>query len=320
MNIAQQTILITGINDMVGMHLSSTLRRMGAQVVGVGDLRGDLGSLTYLENEIQRFKPTLIFHVPGHRYGIAVHKTRPGEMYYESVVSFAHLLEAARSAGVKKVINVLSNCVYPDEIPVPYNEDELWNGLPENSLIPHGMARRMSVVHGAAYRAQYGLRTISVILASVYGSNDNFDPKTSQVMASMVARFVNAADHGVEKVVCWGSGNPTREFIHVRDAVIGLIEAAGHYDRDEPLNVGSQQEVSIKKLTELIARQAGYKGLIEWDISKPDGRARVCLDCARMREMLPSWKQLSIEEGIQETIDWFRRMDWAYTFEPHKKV
>jgi nucleoside-diphosphate-sugar epimerase len=310
-NLADETVLVTGINDMVGMHLSATLRRMGAEVVGVGDLHGDIGSLTYLENEILRAKPSLVFHVPGHRYGIAVHKNFPGDVYYESVVTFAHLLEASRKAGVKKVVNVLSNCVYPEKIDVPYKESEIWEGLPETTLIPHGMARRMSIVHGDAYRQQYGIKTVSVVLASVYGSNDNFDPKTSQVMASMVRRFVNAADEKLDKVVCWGTGSPTREFIHVRDAVIGLLKVAEHYDDPAPLNIGSQNEISIKELTETIARVSGYEGVMEWDTSKPDGRARVCLDCSRMRAMLPKWDLLTMEEGVRETTEWFRRMDYC---------
>lgn len=309
MKIADQTILVTGINDMVGMHLSTRLRCLGAQVVGIGDLRADIGSLTYLENEIERFKPGVVFHVPGHRYGIAMHRDYPGEVYYESVVSFAHLLEACRKAGVKKVVNVLSNCIYPEKIEVPHREEEVWEGLPEETLIPHGMARRMSIVHGAAYRAQYGLSTASVVLASVYGSNDNFDPRTAQVMASMITRFVKAVEEKRDKVVCWGSGSPTREFIHVRDAVIGLIHAAECYDEDMPLNIGSQNEISIRELTEVIANCAGYEGRIEWDTSKPEGRARVCLDCSRMRNLLPEWKPLSIEEGVQETMEWYRRME-----------
>jgi GDP-L-fucose synthase len=309
MNMADQTVLVTGINDMVGMHLSTRLRCLGAKVVGIGDLRADIGSLTYLENEIERFQPSFVFHVPGHRYGIAMHRDYPGDVYYESVVSFAHLLEACRKAGVKKVVNVLSNCVYPQKIEIPHREDEMWDGLPEETLIPHGMARRVSIVHGAAYRAQHGLSTISVVLASVYGSNDNFDPKSAQVMASMITRFVKAVEEGKDKVVCWGSGNPTREFIHVRDAAIGLIHAAAHYDDDMPLNVGSQNEISIRDLTGTIAKCAGYDGKIEWDTSKPEGRARVCLDCSRMRELLPEWTQLSIEEGVRETMDWYRRME-----------
>lgn len=309
MNWGNETVLVTGINDMVGMHLSARLRCLGAEVVGIGDLRADIGSLTYLENEIERFKPAVVFHVPGHRYGIAMHRRFPGEIYYESVSGFSHLLEASRKAGVRKVVNVLSNCVYPEKIAVPHRESELWDGLPEETLIPHGMARRMSVVHAAAYREQYGLKTASVILASVYGSNDNFDPKSAQVMASMITRFATAADQKSDKVVCWGSGRPTREFIHVRDAVVGLLRVAESYDDPTPLNVGSGEEVSIKDLTKIIAAGAGFKGAVEWDTTKPEGRARVCLDCTRMRQMLPPWKQLSLEEGVRETMDWFRRME-----------
>lgn len=309
MKIEGEKILVTGIHDLIGLHLLSNLRRMGATVLGIGDIHEDMGSLTYLENEILRFKPSMVFHVPGHRYGIAIHANQPGDVYYESVVIFSHLLEASRKAGVKKVINVLSNCVYPENIDIPYREADIWEGLPEKTLIPHGMARRMSIVHGDAYRSQYGIETVSVVLASVYGSNDNFDPKTSQVMASMIRRFVNAADEGLEEVTAWGTGSPTREFLHVRDAVVGLIKVAQHYSDPEPLNIGSQDEISIKELTQLIADISGYQGRIVWDTEKPDGRARVCLDCSRMREVLPEWKMLTMKEGVIETLDWFRRAE-----------
>lgn len=303
---ADATVLVTGISDIVGLHLLTTLKRMGAKVVGIGDLQGDLRSLQYLESEIQRFKPQYVFYVPSERYGIAVHKQSPGTVYYDSVVIFSHLLDACREAKVKRVVNVLSNCVYPEHAEVPHREADIWNGLPEATLIPHGMGRRMSLVHAAAYRTQYGLPTTSLILASVYGSNDHMDPRSAQVMASNIYRFVAAADRGAKSVLCWGSGKPTREFIHVRDAVRGILEAAIHYDSDQPLNIGTQYEIAIRDLATLAAKCAGYKGAIEWDNSKPDGRARVCLDSGRMRELLPRWDMLSLEEGIAQTVAWYR--------------
>ena len=306
MDINKEKILVTGINDMVGLHLLSRLKSLGATVTGIGDLHGDIGSLTYLENEINRLSPKLIFHVPGNRYGIATHTNSPGEVYYESTIIFSHLLEAARKAKTKKVVNVLSNCVYPDSVEVPLKEKDIWNGLPEKTLIPHGMARRMSIVHGNSYWDQYDIKTISVILASVFGPNDNFDPSSSQVMASMINRFVSAKDSKLDQVLCWGTGNPTREFLHVRDAVMGLIYAGIHYDSQQPLNIGSGNEVSIKSITKIISNIIKYQGKIIWDTKKPDGRDRVCLDCNQMRKVLPIWKQLTIEEGIIDTIKWLR--------------
>jgi len=306
LDLANSTVMVTGTNDMIGLHVMATLKRLGADVVGIGDLNSDLGSLQYLENEIRRFKPDVIFYIPAERHGIAVHKQYPGSVYYDSVILFSHLVDAARDARVKKVVNVLSNCVYPEGIAVPHRESEVWDGLPEKTLVPHGMGRRMSLVQAAAYRTQYDLHTVSLVMASVYGSQDNFDPKSSQVMASMIRRFVEAKDNGVQTVTCWGSGAPTREFIYVRDAVRGVIEAAVNYDTDEPLNIGTQYEISIKDLTELIARVVGFEGVIEWDRSKPDGRARVCLDSTRMRAVLPRWELVSLEDGIRDTVNWFR--------------
>jgi len=306
MKIKDTKILVTGVNDLVGLHLMSVLRSLGAKLVGIGNLHEDLGSLNYLENEILRFKPSLIFHVPGHRYGIAVHHNNPGDVYYESIVIFSHLLEAARKAKVSKIVNVLSNCVYPEEIEIPYKETDIWLGLPEKTLIPHGMARRVSIIHGNAYRNQHGINTVSVVLASVYGPNDNFDTNTSQVFASMIRRFVEAEKNELEKVICWGTGNPTREFIHVRDAVIGLIKVGKYYDEDLPLNIGSQNEISIKNLTKIIADNCGYTGEIIWDTTKPDGRSRVCLNSEIMRKTLPNWEMLSYKDGIRDTINWYK--------------
>jgi len=312
-DLANSTILVTGANDMIGLHVLTTLKRLGANVVGIGDLHSDMGSLQYLENEILKFHPDIIFYIPAERHGIAVHKQYPGTVYYESVVIFSHLLEAARHSGVKKVVNVLSNCVYPDGIPIPFREQDVWNGLPEKTLIPHGMGRRMSLIHAASYRAQYGLSTISLVLASVYGSHDNFDPKSAQVMASLIRRFVEAEEQKMDKVVCWGTGAPTREFIHVNDAVRGVLTAAVHYDSDDVLNIGTQQEVSIKDTTELIATMVEYRGEIRWDTSKPDGRPRVCLDSSRMREVLPRWELTSLEKGVKNTIEWLRMGNLSFS-------
>jgi GDP-L-fucose synthase len=306
LDLSNTTALVTGANDLIGMHVMTTLRRLGARVLGVADLHSDLGSLSYLENEILRIRPDLVFYIPSERLGIAVHRQSPGTVYYDSVIVFAHLMDAARQAGVRKVVNVMSNCVYPERAPIPHREEHVWDGLPEATLIPHGMGRRMSLVHAAAYRSQYGLSTISLVLASVYGPHDNFDPGSAQVMAAMIRRFVDAADRGLPEVVCWGSGNATREFIHARDAVRGILEAALHYDQDEPLNIGSQEEVSIRRLTEVIAAAADYRGRIVWDASKPEGRPRVCLDSSRMRGLLPRWKLLSLEQGVADTVSWFR--------------
>lgn len=305
-DLSKATTLVTGANDMIGLHVLTTLKRLGGTTIGIGELHSDLGSLMYLENEIKNCRPDFIFHVPSERYGIAVHREQPGTVYYESTSIFSHLLEAARQSGVKKVVNVLSNCVYPENCPVPHKETNIWDGLPEQTLIPHGMGRRVSLIHGAAYRAQYGLPTISVVLASTYGPHDNFDEQRSQVMGSMIRRFIHATVKSEPKVVCWGSGSPTREFIHVHDAVHGILQAAIHYDSDEPLNIGSQNEVSIRELTDVIARATGYQGEVEWDVTKPEGRARVCLDCTRMRDLLPLWNLLSLEEGVTDTANWFR--------------
>lgn len=301
------TVMVTGANDLVGLHLLTTLKRLGVNVIGIGDLHADLGSLQYLDQQIRRFEPEYIFYVPSERHGIAVHKQHPGTVYYESVILFAHLLEAARESGVQKVVNVLSNCVYPANAPVPHQESEIWNGLPDEVLVPYGMGRRMSIVHAAAYYEEYGLCTISLILASAYGSNDNFDPVSAQVMASMIRRFVEAKERSDESVVCWGDGSPTREFVHIRDAVRGLIEAAVYYDSVEPLNIGSQQEISIRDLAKLVAECVGFEGRIEWDPSKPGGRPRVCLDNRRMRESLPTWELVALREGISETAEWFAK-------------
>jgi len=302
-----KTALVVGATDMVGLHLLTRLKRYCQSVIGISDLHTDTVSLQYLEREIQRSRIDMIFFIPNERYGIAAHLERPGEVYYESVVFFAHLLEAARKAGVKKVVNILSNCIYPAAAKVPYREDCVWDGLPEETLIPHGMARRMSLVHADAYRRQYGLQTVSAVLASVFGPYDNFDPARAQVMPAMIRRFCDARLEGREQVVCWGTGRATREFIYVNDAVRALMLTALYYDSSEPLNIGSQQETPLKDLVAAIVASSGYAGEIRWDADKPEGRLRVCLDSSRMRKLLPSWKMTPLEQAVEETVRWYMR-------------
>ncbi|MCG6941448.1 MAG: NAD-dependent epimerase/dehydratase family protein [Thiohalocapsa sp.] len=304
-DLSTSKVLITGVNDMIGLHVLTALKRRGAKVLGIGELGSDLGSLRYLDNQIEHFRPDVVFFIPSDRHGIAVHRRYPGTVYYDSMIVCSHLLEAARKAGVRKVVNVMSNCVYPFNAPIPHREEDIWTGLPEESLIPHAMARRLSLVQAGAYAQQFGMQTASLVLASVFGPHDNFDPATAQVAASMINRFVTAAREDREQVVCWGSGRPTRELIYVDDAVHGILAAAIYYESAEPLNIGTGVEVSIRELTEVVARRAGYAGKVTWDTSKPDGRARVCLDNARMRAELPSWQMRSLDEGMAQTVRWF---------------
>jgi GDP-L-fucose synthase len=298
--------LVVGSDGLVGRHLVAELKRRGATVAGVGHLDGTPGSLLGLSETTCRTRPELAFYTPGDRYGIEWHRQAPGALGSQSLVAFCHFLEAARQAGVRKVVNVLSHCVYPGGAAVPYREEDVWKGLPAPPLVPYGLGRRLSLAQAAAYRARYGLRTISVILAGVYGPHDNFDPSSAQVMAAMIRRLVGAAERRVPRVVCWGTGLPTREFLHARDAAQGILEAAVRYDADEPLNIGTENEVPIRHVARVVAQAAGYRGEIDWDPSKPDGRPRVRLDTSRMRAVLPPWQMLSLEEGVTRTVEWFR--------------
>jgi GDP-L-fucose synthase len=248
----------------------------------------------------------VVFHLAANVGGIGYNQRNPAPLARDNLAMAINVFEACRDLGVEKLVVACSVCAYPHHTPVPFREDEIWNGYPEPNTAPYGAAKRMSIVLSDAYRRQYGLDSSVPLLPNLYGPGDNYDLEDSHVVAAMVRKFVEAADHGEERVVLWGTGSPTRELLYVDDAVRALLLIAERYDSSEPINIGTGKETSISELAKLVGRLAGFEGETVWDASRPDGQPRRYLDISRAKERLGFEAQVSLEEGLSHTIERFR--------------
>jgi len=246
-----------------------------------------------------------IIHLAAKVGGIGLNREKPGELFYDNILMGVNLLEAARVAGVAKVVTAGTICAYPKFTPVPFKEEALWDGYPEETNAPYGVAKKALLVMSEAYRQQYGMNATFVLPVNLYGPGDNFDPASSHVIPALVKKIHDAKALGLSQLVCWGDGSPTREFLYVDDAADGLVAALEKLETSDPVNLGSSEEISIKALVELIARLMGYSGAIEWDATKPNGQPRRKLDVSRAERLLGWRAQVGFEEGLRRTIDWY---------------
>ncbi|HQE20039.1 MAG TPA: GDP-L-fucose synthase, partial [Aggregatilineales bacterium] len=237
---------------------------------------------------------------------IGANREHPAEFFYENLMMGVQLLHEAWKAGVKKFVSIGTVCAYPKYTPVPFKEDDLWIGYPEETNAPYGLAKKMLLVQGQAYREQYGFNSIYLLPTNLYGPRDNFDPATSHVIPALIRKFIEAKERGDDRIVAWGTGSPTREFLYVEDAARGIALATEHYNSPEPVNLGSGMEISIKDLTELIAELVGFEGEVVWDTTKPDGQPRRSLDTSRAREAFGFEATTSFREGLERTIEWYK--------------
>jgi len=238
--------------------------------------------------------------------GIGANRANPGSFYYENMVMGAMLMEHARQAGVEKFVAIGTICAYPKFTPVPFKEEDLWSGYPEETNAPYGIAKKALLVQAQAYRDQYGFNAIYLLPVNLYGPRDNFDPKSSHVIPALIKKFVEAHERGDDVVEVWGTGRATREFLYVDDAAQGIVRAAEHYDGPEPVNLGAGFEISIKDLAELVSRLTGFGGRLVWNTAQPDGQPRRCLDTARAERYFGFRAQTPFEEGLRRTIEWYR--------------
>ena len=238
--------------------------------------------------------------------GIGANRENPGSFFYDNLTMGTLLLEHARRAGVEKFVACGTICSYPKHTPVPFREESLWEGYPEETNAPYGLAKKMLLVQAQAYRRQYGTNAIYLMPTNLYGPGDNFGPD-GHVIPMLVARYLEAQERGLQEVVAWGDGSPTREFLYVADGAEGIVAATERFDGEEPVNLGSGREVSIKELTELVARETGFRGRISWDTSKPNGQPRRCLDTSRAADLFGWRAQTGFEEGLRETVRWYVR-------------
>lgn len=250
-------------------------------------------------------KPDLVIHLAAVVGGIGANQKNPGKFFYDNLMMGAQLIEESRLQGVRKFVALGTVCAYPKFTPTPFHEDDLWNGYPEETNAPYGLAKKMMLVQSQAYRQQYGFNSIFLLPANLYGPGDNFDPETSHVIPALIRKFVEARDSGSPFVEAWGTGNASREFLYVSDCAEALLRAAAVYDESEPMNIGTGVEIKISELAQLIARLTGFKGEIRWQTDKPDGQPRRCLDVSRAREKLGFTAQMPFEEGLRCTIEWY---------------
>lgn len=305
---AQRRVLVTGGAGFLGRVVVERLRAADCHDVFVPRSTDyDLVQMPAVERLLADARPDVVIHLAARVGGIGANRDNPGRFFYDNLMMGVQLLDASRRAGVAKFVGIGTVCAYPLHAPVPFSEDDLWNGYPEQTNAPYGLAKKMLLVMAQAYRAQYGTNAITLFPVNLYGPGDNFDLATSHVIPAMVRKCFEARDRGEREIVLWGDGSPTREFLHVDDGAHGILLAAERYDGPEPVNLGAGFEIAIRDLATLICRLVPYEGRVVWDAARPNGQPRRRLDTTRAERLFDFRARIPFEEGLQETIEWYRR-------------
>jgi len=298
--------IVTGGAGFLGTHLVEKLRAKGIEpyVPLLGDW--DLTRAEDVERLFAETKPELVIHLAAEVGGIGANQANPGRYWYANLMMGSHILEQSRLSGLRKLVLIGTICAYPKFAPVPFKEDDLWNGYPEETNAPYGIAKKTLLVGAQAYRDQYGLDAIYLLPVNLYGPRDNFDLETSHVIPALIRKMIAAKRSGEREAVLWGDGSPTREFLYVDDCAEAILLAAERYDGPDPVNLGTGNEISIRELAELIAELTGYEGELAWDKSKPNGQPRRRLDTSRAERLFGFRAGTSFREGLERTIAWYR--------------
>lgn len=298
-------IVVTGGNGFLGTNVMAKLKADGYESVKTfSSTLFDLTSMNDTLNMIEQFKPTAILHLAARVGGIGANQMNPGKFCYENLSMGTNIIEASRKCGVKKLVIAGTICAYPKFVPVPFKESDIWNGYPEETNAPYGVAKKMLLVMSQAYRAQYDFNSVFLLPVNLYGPNDNFDLNSSHVIPAMIRKFWQATKDKTD-VTLWGDGSPTREFLFVRDCADAFVAALERYDSSDPINIGTGEEISMSKLANKIQAMLGHDGNITWDSSKPNGQPRRCLDVSLAKSKLNWWAKTHFDIGLAETINWF---------------
>jgi GDP-L-fucose synthase len=302
-------VVVTGGAGFLGSCVVAELQRQSCQHVFVPRSRDyDLRDLAAVRRMYEDARPDLVIHLAAVVGGIGANRARPAEFFYDNLIMGAQVMDQAFRYGIEKFVGIGTVCAYPKFTPVPFREEDLWNGYPEETNAPYGLAKKMLLVQGQAYHQQYGFNAIYLLPVNLYGPGDNFDPESSHVIAALIRKCLEAATVGQDEIVAWGDGSPTREPLYVADAARGIILAAERYDKPDPVNLGSGFEISIRDLLELIAELTGFQGRITWDTTRPNGQPRRKLDTSKAQREFGFVATTDFRTGLKATIDWYRHV------------
>jgi GDP-L-fucose synthase len=306
MDLRQKRLVVTGGAGFLGSHLVEKLRTHGCGHVFVPRIEDyDLTTAADIERLFQEQRPEVVIHLAAVVGGIGANRASPGRFFYDNAVMGIQLIEACRRHGVEKTVVLGTICAYPKFTPVPFREDDLWSGYPEETNAPYGIAKKALLVQCQAYRRQYGMNAIYLLPVNLYGPRDGSDPESSHVIPALIRKCVEAVEQGRPEIVCWGDGSATREFLYVEDCAEGIMRATERYDKPEPVNLGSGREISIRDLIERIATLTGFHGRIVWDPSKPNGQPRRCVDVTRAAREFGFEARTDFDQGLRRTIDYY---------------
>ena len=305
-NLADKRIVVTGGAGFLGSFLVERLRLRGVKEVFVPRSKDyDLIKESDIKRMLSDMKPDIVIHLAAVVGGIGANREHPGEFFYSNLMMGTQLMEQCRLANVEKFVAIGTICAYPKFTPVPFKEEDIWEGYPEETNAPYGLAKKMMLVQSQAYREQYGFNSIYLLPVNLYGPRDNFNPNSSHVIPAIIKKCVDAKRANLDSITAWGTGKATREFLYADDCAEAIIHATERYEKSEPVNIGAGFEITTKELTELIVELTGFKGEIKWDSSKPDGQPRRCLDVTKAEKELGFKAKIDFREGLKKTIEWY---------------
>ncbi len=303
-------VVVTGGAGFLGSYVLENLKKRGCESIFIPKVENfDLRNLIDIKEMYDMAHPDIVIHLAAVVGGIGANRENPGKFFYDNAIMGLQLIEQARLFGIQKFVCIGTICAYPKFTPVPFKEDDIWNGYPEETNAPYGLAKKMLLVQLQAYREQYGMNGIYLLPVNLYGPRDNFDPRSSHVIPALIKKCVDAQREGKENIEVWGTGEASREFIYADDAAEGIVLASEKFDKPEPVNIGAGFEIKIKELVQLIVKLTGFEGQIVWDSSKPDGQPRRMLDTSRAQDEFGFKAKTSFEEGLKNTIEWYRNQN-----------